>query len=113
MQKNTPLPPFGRGRCFLCTLINSIKETMAKRKDKLADLEGIKNCVKGVKKEIKIFECAYHQELQRLQECDNLSDIIDCIQDLDAALESLAGHISHAQDQVNCIKHVINETRTE
>ena len=83
---------------------------MAKRKDKLADLEGIKNCVKGV---IKIFECAYHQELQRLQECDNLSDIIDCIQDLDAALESLAGHISHAQDQVNCIKYVINETRTE
>ena len=79
---------------------------MAKRKDKLADLEGIKNCVKGVKS-------AYHQELQRLQECDNLSDIIDCIQDLDAALESLAGHISHAQDQVNCIKHVINETRTE
>lgn len=88
---------------------------MAKRKDKLADLEGIKNCVKGVKKDvaIQIFECAYHQELQRLQECDNLSDIIDCIQDLDAALESLAGHISHAQDQVNCIKHVINETRTE
>ncbi len=89
---------------------------MAKRKDKLADLEGIKNCVKGVKDvaiQIKIFECAYHQELQRLQECDNLSDIIDCIQDLDAALESLAGHISHAQDQVNCIKHVINETRTE
>ena len=90
---------------------------MAKRKDKLADLEGIKNCVKGVKKDvaiqIKIFECAYHQELQRLQECDNLSDIIDCIQDLDAALESLAVHISHAQDQVNCIKHVINETRTE
>lgn len=79
---------------------------MAKRKDKLADFEGIKN-------QIKIFECAYHQELQRLQECDNLSDIIDCIQDLDAALESLAGHISHAQDQVNCIKHVINETRTE
>ena len=73
---------------------------MAKRKDKLADLE-------------KIFESAYHQELQRLQECDNLSDIIDCIQGLDAALESLAGHISHAQDQVNCIKHVINETRTE
>ena len=88
---------------------------MAKRKDKLADLEGIKNCVKGVKKDvaIQIFECAYHQEQQRLQECDNLSDIIDCIQDLDAALESLAGHISHAQDQVNCIKHVINETRTE
>lgn len=89
---------------------------MAKRKDKLADLEGIKNCVKGVKKDVaiqKIFECTYHQELQRLQECDNLSDIIDCIQDLDAALESLAGHISHAQDQVNCIKHVINETRTE
>ena len=86
---------------------------MAKRKDKLADLEGIKNCVKVVKNQIKIFECAYHQELQRLQECDNLSDIIDCIQDLDAALESLAGHISHAQDQVNCIKHVINETRTE
>ena len=86
---------------------------MAKRKDKLADLEGIKNCVKDVAIQIKIFESAYHQELQRLQECDNLSDIIDCIQDLDAALESLAGHISHAQDQVNCIKYVINETRTE
>ena len=86
---------------------------MAKRKDKLAALESIEAWAKEAKKDIgyltKAFEGAYHQ----LQECDNLSDIIDCIQDLDAALESLAGHISHAQDQVNCIKHVINETRTE
>jgi|GEM_PF-1894931 len=90
---------------------------MAKRKNKLAALESIEAWAKEAKKDIgyltKAFEGAYHQELQRLQECDNLSDIIDCIQDLDAALESLAGHISHAQDQVNCIKHVINETRTE
>lgn len=116
-KNDSPLPPTGRGSCFLCNLINSNKETMAKNKSRFADLENIKNWTKRVKKDvaiqIKIFECAYHQELQRLQEYNNLSDITDCIQDLDATLDSLTSHINHAQDQVNCIKHVINETRTE
>ena len=54
----------------------------------------------------KTFERTYHQELQRLQECDNLSDIIDCIQDLDAALESLAGIETWAKEAKKDIGHL-------